>query len=177
MTLPVAALFVSLAALLVGAYAAWQARRSATAARDSAIEARQARRLAARPELTLTAGQSANYGPFVDLRLLSDDLDGVSVELVTEPNEVNAGVDTFMSLHQPNVDGRRLDLGPMRAGERQRVQVGAQGSVTGLEIHLRCDCRRGDDTWAFPVSATFPPRDPSALWDWQKSPRPGLPGA
>lgn len=117
------------------------------------------------PEFELTAYFHRTDGPSADLRLLSADLDRVVVELINSPHWSRTPGPWIMGLTtNSGLSGERVDLGPLRLGEQQHMQVGYQGFLDGITLRVGCECFRGEDRWTVLLSSEFPmTRDPRSL--------------
>lgn len=157
----VAALIVSIVAVLIAGIGAYAAVVSARAAKMSADEANGTRLTAQAPSFELTPLNDPSDGPQLDLLLTRGDLIQVVAEVVQGRADDVGGVPPVAGLSESpgGTDALRLDLGEMRIGERRRLTVSRYyGDLEGVTVRLRLECSRGHDRWVVGTRTTYPAR-------------------
>ncbi|WP_340540684.1 hypothetical protein [Nocardioides sp. GXZ039] len=97
-------------------------------------------------------------GPTVDVRLDSDDLDSLVVELAARSDESGPAERGVVGLNYHGQHGR-IELGPIRYGETRCLPVSRTGPVDGHPVRVRGTARRGEDEWPLFLETSIP-RDP-----------------
>lgn len=152
----VAALVIACCAAAAAVWSAWFTRRATRASERSAAAADASRRASQEPQLTVRVDRHYVYGPSMTVRLESEDLDGLVLEVAGSDHASDEpGVAGLSYLGQR---GPRIELGPIRCGEVRLIAVIYTSPVDGKAIRLRCEAHRGADRWVFFATDEFPRR-------------------
>lgn len=141
------ALLLSGAAAVYTRRAAWAADRQATEARRQADAAHEELRMAYSPTLGITRAHEPAEGPDILYEVRNDcrkDLDSVIVERPATSDGVRYGI-ARLGVSEDFED--RVELGPLRLGEASQLLLKVGQTPTPPEFRVRITCRAGEDRW------------------------------
>jgi hypothetical protein len=169
--LSVAALAVSIGALVVAVLSYFASDRSAKAAARSAGAAESADRRARTPRLTVTlSGPVADLSDRAIYRVRNDgpqDLDQVIVYRPRPPDRIEYHLAVTGSGEGWADD--QISLGPIAITQEARLTLSCGASAVLPEFLVRIECRSGPDKWT--LTERLPSPRPQALTDGEKTAR------